>query len=223
VFVETESDKRNRLYKKLGEVGRVTECAKPPESDLIKWLMNVFAKKNKTISRENAVKLLRFTQYSMTSLHAEAGKLGDYTGDRREITGRDIDEVCVPPLEARVFDMIAKTANGQTHTALQLYKDMLHMKEQPVKVLAMMARQFRLMYHAKMLAVLKKKPAEIAAELGLRGFVADECLRQGRRFTPERLLAAMSDCRDTDIRVKTGQMEAETGVELLIVRYSSNP
>jgi len=85
-------------------------------------------------------------------------------------------------------------------------------------VLSMMARQFRLILQCK--ACAEKNVRDIAGTLGLRDFIVRECLRQGQNFTRDRLITALSDCQDTDIRIKTGLLEGELGVELLIVRYS---
>ncbi|MDR1664073.1 MAG: DNA polymerase III subunit delta [Clostridiales bacterium] len=232
IFIETDVDKRNRLYKKTAELGRAADCVSPSEGELITWAGKVFQKMGKTISRDVAQKLLRTVMRDMTALYAEAGKLSDYTGERAEITARDIEAVCSPSLETRVFDLVAAIGDGKTGDALRMYRNLLQMKESPVMILSLMARQFRLILQCKDAgehapgftgsAFRRPSPYEIGKELNLRGFVVEECLRQGKRFTEERLLAALSDCEDTDIRMKTGLVQQETGVEVLIVRYGAS-
>jgi DNA polymerase-3 subunit delta len=220
VFVETESDKRNRLYKKVSDRGRVGECKTPAENELIPWVGNVFKKKNKTINRDNTVKLLHTVMHSMTALYSEADKLCDFIGEREEITGEDIETVCSPSLEVRVFELVAAIANGNGSSAYMMFNQMLLMKESPIMILTMVARQFRLILQCMNCVIQKKNSFAIAKELGLRNFIVDECIRQCRRFTVEKLLQAVADCQETDIKVKTGLLDAETGVELLIARYA---
>jgi DNA polymerase-3 subunit delta len=109
--------------------------------------------------------------------------------------------------------------NGNGGDALRLYRNMLQMKESPLMVLVMMARQFRMILQCKAAQAKKMPSAEIASVLAMRSFVVDECLRQGRSFTVKRLIQALRDCLDMDIRIKTGSMNAELGVEVLITKY----
>ena len=222
IFVETTVDKRSRLYKQIASTGCAAECTIPGESELVRWVTNIFKKKGKGIDPQTARLLLATVPKGMDIVYSEADKLGDFVGDRSVITPEDIREVCVKSLEARIFDLIGALCNGQTEKALVQYHNMLAAKEQPLMVLTMMARQFRMILQCKACAA-KSQTAfqnEIAATLGMRDFMVKECLRQGQNFTNQRLLEALADCQNTDIRIKTGLMDGELGVELLIIRYS---
>jgi DNA polymerase-3 subunit delta len=116
---------------------------------------------------------------------------------------------------------VASLCNKQVERALVQYHTMLAMKEQPLMVLAMMARQFRIILQCKDCADKRMTESQIMSALGLRNFIVREGLRQARNFTHEKLLGALADCQDTDIRIKTGQIGGEIGVELLIVRYAA--
>jgi DNA polymerase-3 subunit delta len=154
----------------------------------------------------------------LVNLLAEAGKLAAYTGERKEITAQDIDAVCSPALEVRIFDLIGAVSSRNGSKALLLYRNMLQMKESPLMVLVMMARQFRLILQCKAAQEKGMHPSEIAKVLELRSFIVDECLRQGRAFNTAQLIQALKDFLDMDIRIKTGLMNAELGVEVLIIK-----
>jgi DNA polymerase-3 subunit delta len=84
----------------------------------------------------------------------------------------------------------------------------------------MLIRQFRILLLCREAREKKYAKAEMAKAFGLHPFVVEEALTQGRRYTAERLLSALMDCADTDVRIKTGLIDAEAGVELLIVKYT---
>jgi len=220
LFVETAVDKRNRLYKKIAAQGRAVDCVLPGEAELLRWVANIFKKKGKQIAPPTARLLLATVPRSMDAIYAEADKLGDYVGEAPHITDEDIHAVCTPSLEARIFDLVAALCSRQTERALVQYHTMLAAKEQPLMVLAMMARQFRMILQCKACAQQRISPRDTAAKLGLRDFMVQECLRQAQHFSQQRLLSALCDCQDTDTRIKTGLLEGEVGVELLIVQYS---
>jgi DNA polymerase-3 subunit delta len=220
IFVEAEVDKRNRLYKQAAALGRAVELKTPEQGELLKWVQNVFKKKGKAIAPDAAGHLLRTVSHNMVAIQAEADKLTAHAGQRADIVVSDIDAVCSPALEARIFDLIGAVGSAQGSKALRLYRAMLMLKESPLMVLVMMARQFRMILQCKAAQESHMHPAEIAHTLEIRGFIVDECLRQGRNFSLPQLTKALQDCLDMDIRIKTGLMNAELGVEILLLKYA---
>jgi len=219
VFAESDVDRRGRLYKKAVELGGVVECETPSPQALTTWLARLFRDKSKTIDPAAADKLIRYTAHNMTTLMQEADKLAAYIGQRSAVTTQDVEAVCSPTLQTKVFDMIAAMANGRTSSAIDMYHNMLLMKEQPLMILAMIIRQFRILLMVKAANDKRMPKAQMAKTLGLRSFVVDEALSQGRRFSIEKLFKALCDCQDIDTKVKTGLINAEIGVELLILQY----
>ena len=220
IFVETAVDKRNRLYKQIVSQGRAVDCKTPMEGELVRWVTNIFKKKGKEIPPHTARLLLSTVPKGMDAIYAEADKLGDFVGARAVITSEDIQAVCTKSLEARIFDLVGALCSGRTEKALIQYHNMLVAKEQPLMILTMMARQFRMILQCKTCAEKHMMQPKIAQALGLRDFIVRECIQQGENFTANQLLEALSDCQDTDIRIKTGLIDGQLGVELLIVRYS---
>jgi len=219
VFMESEVDRRGRLFKKAVEMGGVVECETPSPQALNTWLGRMFNEKGKAIDQAAASLLLRYSAHNMTTIVQEAEKLTAYVGERPRISSQDIEAICSPTLQTRVFDLIAAMGNGRTAEALHMYRNMLLMKEQPLMILAMIIRQIRIILMVKAASEKPIKKAQIPKALGFRSFIVDEALNQGRRFSIEGLLKALGDCQETDINIKTGFISAETGVELLILQY----
>ena len=219
VFMEAEVDRRGRLYKKAAELGAAVDCETPTPQALAAWLARIFKEKNKTIDPAAASLLIRYAAHNMQALAQEAEKLAAYTGPRPAVTAHDVEAICSPTLQTKVFDMVGAMAKGNTAAALNMYHNMLLMKEQPLMVLAMIIRQFRIMLMVKAASDKKMPKAQMVKSLGLRSFMVDEALSQSRRFPVEKLLAALRDCQDIDLKIKTGLINAEIGVELLILQY----
>jgi len=217
VFTESDVDRRGRLYKKVAELGGAVECETPTPQALATWLMRMLKEKGKGIDPAAANLLIRYAAHNMTTLTQESDKLAAYAGQREMITAADVEIICTPTLQTRVFDMIAAMANGSTASALDMYRNMLLMKEQPLMILAMIIRQFRIMLMVKAANDKRMPKAQMAKALGLRSFVVDEALNQSRRFTIGKLIKALGDCQEIDTKVKTGLINAEIGVELLIL------
>ena len=221
VFVEDEVDKRSRLYKKLGETGRLQEFKTPGDKELFEWVNNSVKKRGGRITRDAIQVLLRNTAHNMQALSSEIEKLTAYTGISGEINNDDIKSICTPVLETQIFDLVGAVGEKKPERALDIFNNMVLMKEQPLVVLTMIARQFRLVLQSKALSEKGCSNNEIANFLSIRGFVVTECLRHANGFKTEELIAALKDCLEADLNVKSGRMSDRLAVETLITKYAS--
>jgi len=219
VFAESEVDRRGRMYKKTVELGRAVDCQPPSPQTLTKWITRLVKEKNKTMNPENTAQLIRTVGSNMTTISQEIEKLAAYSGNETEITKHDIEKICTQTLESRIFDLTKAMSNGRAAHALSLYRNMLILKESPLMILSMIIRQFRILLLVKAAQTKNIPRHQISKELKLHEFVVSEALDQTRRFTEEKLLQALTDCQDTDIKIKTGLIAPEIGVELLIIKY----
>lgn len=219
IFLESQIDKRSKLYKKLIKIGRTIEFTTPIESELVKWVSNTLKKSNKTISYENAVYLLHVVAHNMDSILLELNKLIDYKDVSSEINKEDIDLICIKSLEIKIFDLVDAVANKNINQALNIYNNLLLMKEQPIMILSMIARQFRLVLECKKLKSSGSSTNEISNILDLRSFIVSNCLKQSNNFTLKDLVNALRECLQADIDIKTGRKNDKLAVEMLIIKY----
>ena len=120
----------------------------------------------------------------------------------------------------KIFDMINAIAEKRQKKALDLYYDLLALKEPPMRILFLITRQFNLLMQVKELRNQGFDTQALAPKIGLQSFIARNYVRQAESFTLERLKEAVNDCVGAEEAVKTGQMNDVMSVELLIVKYS---
>ena len=221
LFVETEVDKRGKLFKTVKSMGRAVELPHQNEKTLTSWVLRTLQKENVKITRSAMQLFLERAGDDMENISHELEKLIAYVYGREGITREDVEAICTVRTENKIFDMINAIAEKKQKRALELYYDLLALKEPPMRILALIARQFNLLLQVKDLRRQGFDQATIASRAGLMGFVARNCLRQAEYFSPETLRMAVEDCVRTDEAVKTGRMGDRLGVELLIVKYSS--
>lgn len=131
IFVESELDKRGKLYKAIKEKGHIVELKRQDEKTLIRWILGM-AKKEKLQMSEAAVRyLLAKTGNDMENLGQELEKLFCYCMNHTEITAADIDEICTTQIGNHIFDMVDAVAAKEQKKALDYYYDLLTLKEPP--------------------------------------------------------------------------------------------
>jgi len=116
--------------------------------------------------------------------------------------------------------MITAIAAKQQKRALTLYYDLLALREPPMRILFLIARQFHLLLQVKELVQKGYSQKQIAEKVGLQGFVAGKYINQAAAFSWRHLQQAVEDCTQTEYHIKSGKMTDQLGVELLIIEYS---
>ena len=220
LFVETEVDKRNRLYKAVQKQGRITEFQTQDERTLMKWILGILKKEDRKITEATLQLFLDRTGTDMENIAMELDKLLSYTAGRDVITSQDVNDICTVQTTGQVFEMIRALAEKNQKKALDLYYDLLALKEPPMRILFLIARQFNQLLLVKSLAARGYDRAAIASRAKIAPFVAGRCMTQAKSFSTEQLKKAVQDCVEAEEAVKTGQISDTLSVELLILKYS---
>ncbi len=220
ILVEEQVDKRTRLYKEMKKRGRVSEFGIQDEETLKKWILGMLKKEGKQITVTAMNYFLERMGTRMDLIKNEVEKLLCYTTDRKEVTVADIDDVCTGQIQNHIFEMIEAIGKKDRERALHLYYELLALKEPPMRILALIGRQFNYLLQVKDLKRKGYSTEVIAGKCGLHRFVAGKYEQQAARFNTEELKKALLACVAADEQVKTGQLPDRMSVELLIVEYS---
>ena len=156
----------------------------------------------------------------MENISSELEKLISYTLGRDVITDEDVEAICTTQVTNKIFDMITAIANRQTKKAMDLYEDLLTLKEPPMRILFLIARQFNQILQVKELMGKGMDKSTISSKLKLQPFVTGKVMLQAKNFTNEQILSYVNLCVDAEEGVKTGKLQDRLAVELLIAnRY----
>lgn len=221
LFVENEVDKRGKLYKAVKAAGRVVEFGSQDERTLTRWILGMLKQEKKQITQPALTLFLEKTGTDMERIRQELEKLLCYCMDKEGIEADDVRQICSVQTENKIFDMINAMAEKKQKRALELYYDLLSLKEPPMRILYLITRQFNLMMQVKEMQESGCDGRMIGERLKLAGFVMRNYTRQAGHFTLERLKEAVLDCAEAEEAVKTGRMNDVMSVELLLVKYSS--
>ena len=220
VMVEKDVDKRNKVYKAVDSVGYICEMKPQTTATLEKWIAGLLAKDNLKISREACDLILDKTGAGMDYIRQETEKLVSYCQDVDVVTVEDVEKVCATQTTSHIFDMISAIANKKQQQALDLYYDLLELKEPPMRILYLIVRQFNGILQVKDLMSRGISGKEIASKIGAAPFVVGKYQAQAKYFEMNTLLDALNECAKTEEAVKQGRLNDRLGVELIIIKYS---
>lgn len=221
IFVEAEIDKRGKLYKAVQKKGRAVELGRQDEGTLVRWIAGNVKRENKQISENTIRHFLAKIGTDMENIQKELEKLFCYTLDKDAITVDDVEAICTTQITNQIFDMVNAVADKKQRQALDYYYDLITLKEPPMRILFLLARQFKLLLEVKELDKKGMARKEIAEKTGLNPFVVGKYQTQAKAFSSKELRTIIEDSVDTEEAVKTGKLTDMLGVELFIMKYSS--
>ncbi|HKM34261.1 MAG TPA: DNA polymerase III subunit delta [Lachnospiraceae bacterium] len=217
VFVEAEVDKRSKVFKLVNKTGHAAEFKVQDDQTLVRWIAGILKKDNKKITENNVKYFLEKTGTEMGNIRTELEKLVCYCMDKDVIEKEDIDAICTTRISNHIFDMVTAIGDKRTKDALNLYYELLALKEQPMRILFLIARQCNMLLQAKQLSSKGFDKKKIGENIGLPPFIASKYIAQASRFTEKNLKEAVVKCVQSEESVKTGRMNDTMSIELLIM------
>lgn len=217
IFTETEVDKRSKLFKAVQANGCAVEFTQQDENTLKRWVAGVLGREGKKITESTALLLLNKTGADMENINMELEKLICYCMDKEVVEPQDVEAVCTTRVSNHIFDMVAAIAEKRQKDALELYYDLLTLKEPPMRILFLIARQCNMLLQAKAMKNKGLSNKEIASGLGVPPFAVNKYLNQASQFKASVLRQALVKCVEAEEAVKTGRMNDVMSVEILIV------
>ena len=143
LFIEDSVDKRSKIYKFLSKEGHVVCFESAGDKELSRWLMSLLKKEGKQMSSSTMRSFLYRCGSDMYTLKNELEKLISYTEGREVVTAADIQAVCTTQTTNKIFDMVRAVTEKNQKRALDLYYDLLTLREPPMRILFLLAIQFR--------------------------------------------------------------------------------
>lgn len=217
VFTESEVDKRSKLYKALQNNGTIVEFAVQDENTLKRWVASILNKEGKKITESSVQLFLTKTGTDMENIQMELEKLISYCMDKDVVTDEDIETICTNRISNHIFDMVDAISVGNTRQALNLYYDLIALKEAPMRILFLIARQCNILLQVKELKARGFGNQDIAQKVGVPSFTVNKYVTQATKFKVSKLRKAVRQCVESEEAVKTGRMNDTMSVELLIL------
>ena len=220
IFVEEEIDKRSKLYKAVSKNGRAVEFGTQKDEVLMKWVLSKIGKEGKNIKQSAYQCFIQKTGTDMENIEKELEKLLCYTLEKDVIELQDVEAITTEQISNKIFEMVDAIALHKQKYAMDLYYDLLALKEPPMRILFLITRQFQILLTVKSMTKQGFTNKEIAGKAGCPEWAVKKYQSQAKAFSLENIKQALEDGVSYEEAVKTGHMNERMAVELFIVEYS---
>jgi DNA polymerase-3 subunit delta len=196
------------------EFGYVRAFERP--KDMVQWVRRRAAEKGGEFSRGGAVALVQAVNNDQRLLDQEIDKLLAYTNQDRPVNSHDVSQLVPYAQEAVIFDAVDALGQRDGIKAARLIHNLLDHGNEPLYLLAMIVRQFRLLIQVKELTQMGMDHPAIAKEISLHPYPTRKLYAQARNFTLQQLERVHRRLLEIDIQIKTGKINDIVALDLLI-------
>lgn len=151
------------------------------------------------------------------NIENEIKKLKTYKGTDLIITDSDICNLTIKNVNTDIFHLIDNIINKNKDAALESYYEMLKMGEEPIKIIVILANQFRLMYQVKELSKKGYRMFDIMDILDQKQYPIKKAIEKGYKYDSKILLNYLYKLSELDINIKSGVIDKNIGLELFIL------
>lgn len=214
IFREKEID--SRLKKLLGaaeKAGATVKFDYMTEAQLKTWINSMVTKQGKKISAPNIEYLISCVGSSMATIENETKKLCSFA-KQDIISKQDIDEIVTKSLENRVLQLSDSILSKNTDKAFTIISELKLLKEEPIKVAALISTNICNMYKVKSAAQNNRTPQK----LGMHPYVIKlNSQSPVKRNTLSKLISELSS---TDEKMKSTPHDSWLLLEHFIIKAS---
>jgi len=198
------------------ERGYEKQFDQPDDRSLPQWIRRRAQKRGGSLEPRAAHHLASVVGANLRLLDQEIDKLVTFSGGERSVTAEDVETLVPYSQDAVIFDMVDALGQRDGRTASKTLHRLIEEGEHPLGLLGMIIRQFRLLLQVKTLKSDGASPQQIAKVLGIHPFPARKLHNQAVHFTSAQLEKVYRHLSEIDVEIKTGKIEAEVALDLLV-------
>lgn len=214
-------DDRKKIVKAISQRNGNIPFSPLSPDDLNHWLRRQ-ADKHKFTFKDGADQtLIMNCGGNLQLMSGEIRKLALYAGEGGVIDQETVDKLVSRTTEQNVFLLLDELVRMRLEKALDIYYELIKHKEEPIKILALMARQFRNMLLVKQLSGQGFSGQQIASQLSLHPYAVKIAAEQAKAYDAARLERAITQLSELDYQMKTGRIDKVLGLELFMLRLAA--
>ena len=154
-------------------------------------------------------------------LAGELDKVITFAGKEKSIDEPTVMEVVGETRLEKIFDLTDALKTKNPSKALRILRNHLEHGEEPVKLLGMIAWQFRLIWEVKHHQTTGTPPSRIAQKMGVAPFQAEQALRYTGKFSEGQLRDGFRSLFRADRELKGSGKAPEGILETLVLSICS--
>lgn len=200
-------DLRKKITKSFKEKYKIISVMDLSYDDLVIKCLD-YVKKNKyKISTKDLQYIMNCCHNKYDLIYNELNKLFLYYQEPTEILMEDITKIVSKSVEDNNFKFVDAVVDKRFHNAITILEDLYTLKVDPISLLLLLAREYRLMYSVSTLMREGYRKRSVCQELGLQEWQVDKLLRESSKYDQDELAMYLKKLAQFDFQIKSGTMD----------------
>jgi len=219
---------RNKLFTLLSKTDYCQNFELMSNTQTITWIRKKAKAKGINIRQQAAVRLSSLFGSDLWQIGNEINKLANYKLGRTSqlikgqtevlIEVNDVDQLARGNYDENIFALTDAISNKNKNQALALFENEIAAGAAESYLMHMIIRQFRILVQIRQSLDLGHTSRKIISQLRLHPYVVQKTMSQVRNFSLPVLKNIFSHLVEIDQKLKTGQVDIKTAINLLIVK-----
>ena len=204
-------DERKKIVKLLKEKSKVIYKELIDNKDLPRFVINEFNNEGYKIDYKAANYFVNYVGKNVDILLSEINKMIIFKDNDKNITINDIDEISSKAINDNVFDLSDAIMKKDFKRMYDCYNDLIILKEEPIKIIAMLGNQFNLVYQCKLLSSKGLSEKEIATSLSVHPYRVKLAIETD--YMISELKDILIKLHNLDFEIKSGKVDKNVGFD----------
>ncbi|MDE6967970.1 MAG: DNA polymerase III subunit delta, partial [Clostridia bacterium] len=204
-------------FKFLTKIAEVVDCKKRNTMELVEGVSEIVTKQGYSINDATITEIIIKCNNDMMIIQNELAKLFAIAEDKN-ITYDLVDKIVINNIEQDIFKLTDNIAKGNSGEAYKIMNNLLASGEQPLKILAMIASQYRRMFICR---VSNDSESELAGQLAVKPYAISVAKRSAKEYKPMQLKRLVDKLQLIEFQAKNGEIGMLEGLNLALI-YAIN-
>ena len=165
-----------------------------------------------------AAQVVRVSPPDLSIIDSELTKLAAYKASGAKLAPEVVAELLAGGREDEIFKLTDNLLPHPTAQALDIARNLTRGGMQPTSVAYRMARHIALVLAVKARQERGESLQQVQEDMSEHRFVVQKAFDAAQQANPDRLEQALKQIRDYEWEVKSGQVDAELGLDVLLTR-----
>jgi len=193
----------------------IREFSLPQGTQLTGWILNRARLSGGEFEPKAAVLLASLVGEDVRLANQEITKLLTFVNFEQPVVEADVMNLTAVLPEGDIFEFVDALGNRDRKKAVRVFHRLLADQDQ-LRIFSMVVRQFRLLLLSREILDQHGEDADITKRLRIHPYVSGKIASQARHFSQAQLDRTYHRLLDIDSDLKTGKMNVDLSVDLLI-------
>lgn len=209
-------DTRKKIYKLFLKHGKIEETTLN-QNDLYSFIKRLLEENKYEMNNYDINYLITKTGNNIDNIENELNKLFLYKMNNKTIDKVDIDDIVIENIDNEIFTITDAVVKNDIKKSLDLYNEFMNKSYEVTQIIGLLANQFRFLYQVKHLTNNSKNQEEISKYLEVHPYRVKLAMQNIYNYTEKDLLHYLDRLATLDKKIKKGELDKNTGLELFLL------